>query len=259
MTKSLKTAFLLTLGVLALATLLLSLSSSGRTYEWDLPKEATNWACVRIRDGAIFVAYVETDAAPRLKALSPSSGYRDRAAAYANYAMEKAYWARADFDQKRISQSGLEAQQELLNGLDPDSRDAQELKESIRAQRQADRKYWKKYKRERERVFLLQKRSERLELSRKASLICKSRSFAGFSLNVASSPREVVLRLPLAAFILLFGLAPALALFHRMRIRSRRKKENLCLTCGYNLTGNLSGTCPECGTQITAHRLIQEH
>lgn len=23
-----------------------------------------------------------------------------------------------------------------------------------------------------------------------------------------------------------------------------------CLTCGYNLTGNISGRCPECGTPI---------
>jgi hypothetical protein len=256
MTNFLMRACLLTLGVLALATLLLSLSSSGHTYEWDLSKEATNWACVRIRDGAIFVAYVETDAAPQLKALSPSSGYRDRAAAYANYAMEKAYWARADFDQKRVSEAGLAAQQELLKELDPDSQDAQELKESIRAQRQADRKYWKKYKREREQAFLLEKHSDRLELSRRASLICKSKSFAGFFLNVASSPREVVLRLPLAAFILLFGLAPMIALYRRMRIRSRRKKENLCLTCGYNLTGNLSGTCPECGTLVQIKSLV---
>jgi len=25
----------------------------------------------------------------------------------------------------------------------------------------------------------------------------------------------------------------------------------LCLTCGYDLTGNTSGTCPECGDQVT--------
>jgi hypothetical protein len=24
-----------------------------------------------------------------------------------------------------------------------------------------------------------------------------------------------------------------------------------CATCGYNLTGNLSGVCPECGTPVT--------
>jgi hypothetical protein len=25
-----------------------------------------------------------------------------------------------------------------------------------------------------------------------------------------------------------------------------------CLACGYNLTGNVSGVCPECGTRITS-------
>jgi len=29
-----------------------------------------------------------------------------------------------------------------------------------------------------------------------------------------------------------------------------RLKRNLCLQCGYNLTGNTSGVCPECGKKI---------
>ncbi len=33
--------------------------------------------------------------------------------------------------------------------------------------------------------------------------------------------------------------------------RWRRKERGLCLTCGYNLQGNVSGVCPECGTEIT--------
>lgn len=32
------------------------------------------------------------------------------------------------------------------------------------------------------------------------------------------------------------------------RRRARRRKLGLCLRCGYNLTGNTSGVCPECGT-----------
>ncbi len=32
--------------------------------------------------------------------------------------------------------------------------------------------------------------------------------------------------------------------------RYRRRKRGLCLKCGYNLTGNTSGVCPECGTKI---------
>ncbi len=33
-------------------------------------------------------------------------------------------------------------------------------------------------------------------------------------------------------------------------IRRRRRRRGLCLRCGYNLTGNTSGRCPECGEAI---------
>ena len=32
--------------------------------------------------------------------------------------------------------------------------------------------------------------------------------------------------------------------------RDRRKPEGCCQQCGYDLTGNESGVCPECGTKI---------
>jgi len=32
--------------------------------------------------------------------------------------------------------------------------------------------------------------------------------------------------------------------------RWRRRRKGLCVKCGYNLTGNLSGVCPECGTKV---------
>ena len=36
------------------------------------------------------------------------------------------------------------------------------------------------------------------------------------------------------------------------RLREPRPKHPLghCLDCGYNLTGNVSGICPECGTPV---------
>jgi hypothetical protein len=37
-----------------------------------------------------------------------------------------------------------------------------------------------------------------------------------------------------------------------MRRQERRRTKHLCMVCGYNLTGNLSGTCPECGSAIPA-------
>jgi hypothetical protein len=39
---------------------------------------------------------------------------------------------------------------------------------------------------------------------------------------------------------------------HRMRefvaLQDDRRSRGLCPSCGYDLTGNLSGTCPECGS-----------
>jgi hypothetical protein len=37
----------------------------------------------------------------------------------------------------------------------------------------------------------------------------------------------------------------------KRRIRIARVKANRCSACGYNLTGNTSGVCPECGTPTT--------
>ncbi len=33
----------------------------------------------------------------------------------------------------------------------------------------------------------------------------------------------------------------------RLSIANRRRRSGLCVKCGYNLTGNVSGRCPECG------------
>jgi membrane protein implicated in regulation of membrane protease activity len=39
------------------------------------------------------------------------------------------------------------------------------------------------------------------------------------------------------------------------RSRRRRRKElGLCASCGYSLTGNTSGVCPECGAAVGAAR-----
>jgi hypothetical protein len=36
----------------------------------------------------------------------------------------------------------------------------------------------------------------------------------------------------------------------RRALASRRAREGLCRMCGYNLVGNASGRCPECGTPL---------
>jgi len=57
---------------------------------------------------------------------------------------------------------------------------------------------------------------------------------------------------------LLFGLLPLVSAV-RILNRFRRRKAGQCRSCGYNLTGNLSGTCPECGTLIpTPSSILRE-
>ena len=49
------------------------------------------------------------------------------------------------------------------------------------------------------------------------------------------------------------GAYPAIAFVRGPMLRRRhRRKRGLCERCAYDLTGNTSGVCPECGTQILA-------
>jgi hypothetical protein len=41
-------------------------------------------------------------------------------------------------------------------------------------------------------------------------------------------------------------------LLQRRTIRRQRLRAGLCVECAYNLTGNTSGVCPECGSRISA-------
>jgi hypothetical protein len=43
---------------------------------------------------------------------------------------------------------------------------------------------------------------------------------------------------------------PAVAFIHGPFRRYRRRRKGLCIKCAYDLTGNVSGTCPECGAEV---------
>ena len=43
---------------------------------------------------------------------------------------------------------------------------------------------------------------------------------------------------------------PTIAFIRGPLRRWRRRRKGLCLKCGYDLTGNVSGVCPECGTRL---------
>ncbi len=51
--------------------------------------------------------------------------------------------------------------------------------------------------------------------------------------------------------IAVFAVYPAIAFVRGPLRRYRRRRRGLCITCGYNLTGNESGVCPECATEIS--------
>jgi len=49
---------------------------------------------------------------------------------------------------------------------------------------------------------------------------------------------------------ILFGIYPTFAFLRGPVRRRRRRRQGLCMNCAYDLTGNISGVCPECGTPV---------
>ena len=47
-----------------------------------------------------------------------------------------------------------------------------------------------------------------------------------------------------------FAAYPTVAFMRGPVRRWRRRRKGWCLSCGYDLTGNVSGVCPECGTEV---------
>jgi hypothetical protein len=74
-------------------------------------------------------------------------------------------------------------------------------------------------------------------------------SFAGFALVRFDfrGMRFRELRVPFWLVVLVTGTAPAV---HLWRKRRARMAAGRCVSCGYNLTGNVSGVCPECGSPV---------
>jgi len=73
----------------------------------------------------------------------------------------------------------------------------------------------------------------------------------GFTANTIQS-HWIGVGFPLWLLIGLSSIPPALYV-HALRCRgrqTRRMRANLCVNCGYALTGNTSGVCPECGVAV---------
>ena len=56
--------------------------------------------------------------------------------------------------------------------------------------------------------------------------------------------------IPLWVPVLIFAACPGAAFACGSVRRWRRRRRGRCLECGYNLTGNVSGVCPECGVSV---------
>jgi hypothetical protein len=57
---------------------------------------------------------------------------------------------------------------------------------------------------------------------------------------------------------LFFGSHGLVRVWSRLRYSGLRRKMGLCVRCGYDLTGNTSGVCPECGTPIEAPGMARQ-
>ena len=66
--------------------------------------------------------------------------------------------------------------------------------------------------------------------------------------------RSVLVELPLWCPMLLFSAYPMIAFVHGPLRRYRRRRKGLCAKCGYDLTGNATGVCSECGTPFEPTR-----
>ena len=62
------------------------------------------------------------------------------------------------------------------------------------------------------------------------------------------SMREV--RIPLWMPFILFAILPVIAACRGPLRRRRRRRRGLCVQCGYDLTGNTTGVCSECGQRV---------
>ncbi len=77
-------------------------------------------------------------------------------------------------------------------------------------------------------------------------------AFSGWEFGRMNTGRQEVLVLRVAAWLLavLFGSYPAFVLVRGRVLKRRRRRDGLCGKCGYDLTGNVTGRCSECGKKI---------
>jgi hypothetical protein len=70
-----------------------------------------------------------------------------------------------------------------------------------------------------------------------------------FSLSPVAVPARTTFGLPLWPIVAIGSVVVVKGIWDRPKRRRRRRiLLGLCIHCSYDLTGNVSGKCPECGT-----------
>ena len=64
--------------------------------------------------------------------------------------------------------------------------------------------------------------------------------------------RELLIWCPFWLLAVGFAVYPVAMVGRYLFVSEHRRRHRLCLVCGYDLTGNESGVCPECGTKTEA-------
>ncbi len=101
--------------------------------------------------------------------------------------------------------------------------------------------------------------SDELDEEERVDLSYRSYGYMRFTSYDRDHPRDELLAanvtavsLPLWSIIILFGTYPTTAFIRGPLRRWRRRRTGLCVKCTYDLTGNVSGVCPECGEAACA-------
>jgi hypothetical protein len=86
----------------------------------------------------------------------------------------------------------------------------------------------------------------------------RSRVWSTFKINdrtgrlrTLSNVRYTLITIPLPLLFVALAAYPMVAFIRGPLRRWRRRDTGLCRRCGYNLTANVSGRCPECGAPVT--------
>lgn len=69
----------------------------------------------------------------------------------------------------------------------------------------------------------------------------------GYKLGVSELDGVAVRHWPIALLLLTY---PAITLIWRPIGRRKRRQRGACVSCGYDLTGNVTGVCSECGAKV---------